>query len=69
MNNGEIENWQCQTCHLCMDPQFIAEHVELTGHTKIIKKDAWDVAKEIIYSFSSIPNLTKHLGKEDKKID
>ena len=60
MNKRQVENWQCQTCHLCMDKPFVEEHTRLTGHSQIIKKDAWDVANEIIKSLNNIPNLTLH---------
>ena len=41
-----------------MDKPFVEEHTRLTGHSQIIKKDAMEVAKEIIKSFESIPRFT-----------
>ena len=38
-----------------MDKPFVEEHTRLTGHKRIIKKDAWKVANEIIKSFEGIP--------------
>ena len=59
MNDSKkVENWQCQTCHLCMDRPFVEEHTRLTGHSQIIKKDAREVANEIIKSLGNIPSLT-----------
>lgn len=60
LNKREVENWQCQTCYLCMDKPFVEEHTRLTGHSIIIKKDAMKVANEIIKSLDGIPNLTLH---------
>lgn len=52
-----VENWQCQTCKLCMDKPFVEEHTQLTGHKIIIKKDVWVVANEIISTFNKIPKF------------
>lgn len=49
------DNWQCQTCGLCMAKSFVGEHKWLTGHKKIIQKDPEQVAKEIIESLEQMP--------------
>ena len=48
------DNWQCQICGLCMAKKFVGEHKWLTGHKKIIQKDAELVAKEIIESIEQL---------------
>jgi len=42
-SKNDVENWQCQSCSLCMDKQFVKEHTELTGHKQIIKTDPWEI--------------------------
>ena len=50
------DNWQCQTCGLCMSGNFVGEHKWLSGHKKVIKKSADLVAKEIIDSLNKLPS-------------
>ncbi len=55
MSKSKVENWQCKTCHLCMDKPFVNEHTQLTGHQIIIKTDPWEVVRQIQKQLGDIP--------------
>lgn len=57
------DNWQCQTCGLCMSGIMVGEHKWLSGHKKVIKKSAELVAKDIMDSLKKKP-FTFNLFKE-----
>lgn len=57
------DNYECQTCGVCMAKSFVGEHRWLTGHKTIIKKPVEEVAKEINKRFGKKPSISE-LGEQ-----
>lgn len=61
------DNWQCQTCSLCMSGNLVGDHKWLTGHKKIIKKSVELVAKEIIDRLNKAPSPLQYFSDVGRK--
>jgi len=56
-------NYQCQTCGLCMAKSFVGEHTWLTGHKTIIYKPVEKVAKDIQNQTKKEVQLGEQIGE------